>query len=85
MLQYYTEVGFEAVYDVNFSTQEGLMRGDVLLNTANHAAIYLGNGRIVQASSDRGHPETGDQTGTEIWETGYYNYPWDVVLRYKKG
>lgn len=85
MLQYYTEVGFEAVYDVNFSTQEGLMRGDVLLNTVHHTAIYLGNGRIVQASSDRGNPQTGDQTGTEIWETGYYDYPWDVVLRYKGG
>lgn len=85
MIQYFTAAGFETVYDVNFSTQEGLMRGDVLLNTVHHTAIYLGNGRIVQASSDRGYPQTGDQTGTEIWETGYYDYPWDVVLRYKRG
>lgn len=85
MVQYYTAVGFDKIYDVNFTTQEGLVRGDVLLNTVHHTAIYLGNGRIVQASSNRGHPEAGDQTGTEIWETGYYDYPWDLVLRYKGG
>ena len=85
MIQYFTAAGFDTVYDVNFATQSGLMRGDVLLNTVHHTAIYLGNGRIVQASSDRGYPQTGDQTGTEIWETGYYDYPWDVVLRYKGG
>ena len=42
---------------------------------------------MVQASSTRGHPEAGDQTGTEIWVCRYYNYSrgWDYVLRYTKG
>ena len=26
--------------------------------------------------------QTGDQTGREIYTRGYYNYPWDCVLRY---
>ena len=27
--------------------------------------------------------QTGDQTGREIYTRGYYNYPWNTVLRYK--
>lgn len=30
----------------------------------------------------KGHPETGDQTGNEISVSGYYNHPWNGVLRY---
>ena len=29
--------------------------------------------------------QTGDQTGREIYTRGYYNYPWDCVLRYSGG
>ena len=64
----------------------GLKRGDVLLHDRNHTAIYLGNGQIIQASiNERGGitgGQTGDQTGGEIGVRSYYNYPWDVVLRY---
>lgn len=64
----------------------GLRRGDVLLNCARHTALYIGDGRIVQASiNERGTATggmTGDQTGREIYERTYYNYPWDCVLRY---
>lgn len=47
------------------------------------------NGQVVQASQNEfggtTGGQTGDQTGEEIWTTGYYNYPWDCVLRYKSG
>lgn len=65
---------------VNINTGAGLRRGDVLLNQASHAALYIGSGRIVQARSNLdGVP--GDSSGQEIRVQGYYNYPWDCVLR----
>ena len=71
---------------VNLSTGAGVQAGDVLLNYARHTALALGGGRIVQASiNERGTAtggQTGDQTGREIYERAYYNYPWDCVLRY---
>lgn len=71
----------------NRATGTGMQRGDVLLNVVYHTAMYIGNGQMVQASSTRGHPEPGDQTGTEIWVCRYYNYShgWDHVLRYAGG
>ena len=72
--------GFVAVTDGT------LKRGDVLLHEKNHTALYIGNGQIVQASiNERGGitgGQSGDQTGSEIGVRSYYNYPWDVVLRY---
>lgn len=65
---------------VNLNTGAGLRRGDVLLNQANHAALYIGSGRIVQARSNL-DGKAGDSSGQEIREQGYYNYPWDCVLR----
>lgn len=71
---------------VNLSTGAGVQEGDVLLNYARHTALALGGGRIVQASiNERGTAtggQPGDQTGREIYERAYYNYPWDCVLRY---
>lgn len=71
---------------VNLSTGVGVQEGDVLLNYARHTALALGGGRIVQASiNERGTAtggQPGDQTGREIYERTYYNYPWDCVLRY---
>ena len=67
-------------------TDGTLKRGDVLLHEKNHTALYIGNGQIVQASiNERGGitgGQTGDQTGKEIHVRGYYDYPWDCVLRY---
>lgn len=60
-------------------------RGDILLNESHHAAVYLGNGRLGQFSiSERGtiHGTRGDQTGYESNVKGYYNYPWNGLLRY---
>ena len=71
---------------VNRTTQSGLKRGDVLLNEANHTAMYIGDGQMVAArinekgSITGGKP--GDQTGDEIKIQNYYNYPWDCILRY---
>ena len=73
--------GFELVNwnnDIN-----NLKRGDILLNEASHVACYIGGGKIVHASSDRGNPQSGDQTGTEIYIANYYNKPWNCVLRYQ--
>ena len=67
-------------------TDGTLKRGDVLLHEKNHTALYIGNGQIVQASiNERGGitgGQSGDQTGSEIGVRSYYDYPWDVVLRY---
>lgn len=71
---------------VNLSTGARLQAGDVLLNHKRHAALYIGNGQLVQASINEKGTTTGgaqgDQTGREIYERSYYNYPWDCVLRY---
>lgn len=71
---------------VNLSNGSGLQRGDVLLNHVHHTAMYCGNGQLVQASiNEFGSTvggQTGDQTGREFYIRSYYNYPWDVVLRY---
>lgn len=78
--------GFEVASDVDLATGAGLRPGDVLLNTVHHTAMYVGNGRICHASgNEHGGAtggQTGDQTGKEISVTGYFNFPWDVVLRY---
>ena len=71
---------------VNLSNGAGVAAGDVLLNYTRHTALALGSGRIVQASINELGTVTnglpGDQTGREIYERTYYNYPWDCVLRY---
>lgn len=63
-----------------------LKRGDVLLHERNHTAMYIGNNQLVHASINENGTikggQVGDQTGGEICIRGYYNYPWDCVLRY---
>lgn len=68
-----------------------LIRGDIILNEVHHVCVYIGNGKIVQASINelgtvRGG-QTGDQTGKEIYTRDYYVYSsgWDCVLRYPNG
>lgn len=67
-------------------TDNTLKRGDVLLHEKNHTAMYIGNGQLVHASTNEKGTikggQVGDQTGGEICVRGYYNYPWDCVLRY---
>jgi len=78
--------GFEDVTgEVNLGSSEGMQRGDVLLNRANHTAMYIGGGYLVHARSSEGNSIPGDQSGNEIRVQMYYNYPWDCVLRYTGG
>lgn len=60
--------------------------GDILLNDNNHVAVYIGGGKLAQASIDERGKITGgkggDQTGNETNIRGYYNYPWNCYLRY---
>lgn len=66
----------------NLATGSGMKRGDVLLNHTHHTAMYTGNEKIVHARGQSfGSSRTGDQ-GQEFAVTGYYNYPWNAVLRY---
>lgn len=95
------EAGFDtgsATYTGNLSgelTKRGWTRlpangspqaGDILLNDVHHVAVYLGGGRLAQASiSERGtaYGAAGDQTGRETNIRNYYNYPWNCYLRYQ--
>lgn len=88
MRSVFLRCGFELApvdaWDLTIGAQ--LEAGDVLLNDSAHCAMYIGNGQLVQASANEfggvvgGKP--GDQTGTEISVKPYYNFPWDVVLRF---
>lgn len=79
--EHFGKCGFRVdAYDGNLNDLE---RGDILLNVTYHAAIYIGNGKIVEATQSEtggvtGQP--GDQTGNEIRIGNVYNYPWTHVL-----
>ena len=78
--------GFAPVPTANLKTGKGLKKGDVLLNEVHHTAMYIGDGKVVHAAGNEYGKatggKTGDQTGKEIGVTGYFNFPWDTVLRY---
>lgn len=87
MLSVFIANGFtDVTAKVNRSTGAGLVRGDVLLNTTHHTAMYCGNGKEVEASiNEKGTAhggKPGDQTGKEFLIRSYRNYPWTNVLRY---
>lgn len=71
---------------VNFTTGSGLIEGDVLINTVHHAAIYVGDGKLVEARINEKNTvrggKPGDQTGEECWVRPYYNRPWNHAIRY---
>lgn len=90
MLGVFLKCGFRDITSqVNLSTGAGLKRGDVLLNTSHHTAMYCGNGQEVEASINEKGTATGgkpgDQTGREFLIRSYRNYPWNCVLRYEGG
>jgi len=78
--------GFAIPVNVDLRTGANLQPGDVLLNEANHTAMYIGNGQIVHATGNEWGGATGgqpgDQTGKEICIAPYFNFPWDFCLRY---
>lgn len=81
--------GFKDVTkEVNLATGSGLKKADVLLHETHHTAMYIGDGKLIHAAgNERGGAtggKTGDQTGKEICVTGYFNFPWQCVLRYSK-
>ena len=78
----FTQHGFRWIPWSQLGGASNLQRGDILLNEVQHTEIYLGNNQNVGAHSNRGYPQTGDQTGTEISVSGYYYHPWNGVLRY---
>ena len=87
MKSVFISCGFKDVRSsINLSNGSDLKRGDVLLNTVTHTAMYIGNGQIVHASINENGTttggKTGDQTGKEICIRSYYNKNWDCVLRY---
>ncbi len=82
MRSQFTQHGFQWIPWSQIGGTANLKRGDILLNEVSHTEIYLGNNQNVGAHSNRGYPQTGDQTGTEVSVSGYYNHPWDGVLRY---
>lgn len=89
MLSVFLKLGFKDVTkSINLATGAGLKRGDVLLNTARHTAMYCGNGLEVEASINEKGKATGgvpgDQTGKEFLIRAYRNYPWNYVLRYEE-
>lgn len=82
----FVKCGFKAIKYVNGMA---LKRGDVLLNEKHHTLLYLGDKKMVQASSnEKGgiyNGKTGDQTGREIYVGNFYEFSkgWDYVLRYE--
>ena len=79
--------GFKDVTNqIDLKTGSGLKKGDVLLHETRHTAMYIGGGMIVHAAGNEYGGATGgksgDQTGREICVTGYFNFPWQCVLRY---
>ena len=89
MLSVFLKCGFvDVTSSVNLATGAGLKRGDVLLNTSHHTAMYCGGGREVEASINEKGTATGgkpgDQTGREFLIRSYRNYPWNHVLRYNE-
>lgn len=87
MYAVFTKCGFKDITSsIHLPSGSGLLRGDVLLNTWKHAAMYCGNGYEVEASiNEKGTAKggkPGDQTGKEFLKRTYRNYPWTNILRY---
>lgn len=83
----FVKCGFEAI---PYKKGMALIRGDVLLNEKHHTCLYIGGGKIVQASINEKGKATGgvpgDQTSREVLVCNFYEYSkgWDYVLRYRE-
>ena len=84
MRRAFEQCGFKSIKH-GFGTV--LVKGDVLLNEKHHAAMYIGDGQIVQASiaeTGKIYGKEGDQTTREIEVRNVYRYGWDYILRYEE-
>lgn len=63
---------------------DDLEAGDILVKEGAHVAIYIGDGQVVEASSDENGgvegAESGDQTGDEIHIRDVYDFGWNKVI-----
>lgn len=87
MYNAFISCGFKDVTSkITLSSGKGLIAGDVLLNHKDHTAMMISDKQLAEASIDENGNiyggKVGDQTGKEIYTHGYYNYPWNCVLRY---
>lgn len=85
MLKDFEKAGFQILPFANVGVSD-LQIGDILLNLALHAEVYVGDGDSVGAtSSETGgyFGEAGDQTGREIEKhpVTTFNKGWNYVLR----
>lgn len=85
MLKDFEKAGFQILPFANVGVSD-LKIGDILLNLALHAEVYIGEGKTVAAtSSETGEyvGEAGDQTGQEIERhpVTTFKKQWDYVLR----
>lgn len=85
MLKDFEKAGFQILPFANVGISD-LKIGDILLNLALHAEVYVGEGQTVGAtSSETGGfvGEAGDQTGHEIERhpVTTFDKEWDYVLR----
>lgn len=85
MTKDFKDAGFQLLPFANVGLGD-LKIGDILLNLAVHAEVYVGEGKLVGAeqSENGGYSGiAGDQTGEEISEHDAYilNKGWDFVLR----
>ena len=71
----FQKAGFKC-YPLSAGTKINLQPGDVLLNEGVHTALYLGNGKIIDATSN---PANRDQIGVR---SNSKFYGWNYVLRY---
>lgn len=87
MYKAFRACGFvDVTASVDRATGRGMLPGDVVLNHSSHTAMVVREGMLVAARINEQGTATGgmsgDQTGREICQQSYYNYPWDCVLRY---
>ena len=55
--------------------------GDIYINESVHTVMYIGNGQIVHAASNRDNAP-GDSGDKEILVASWYQNNWTTVLRY---
>lgn len=86
MVNVFLSTGFtDVTSSITLSSGAGLKYGDVLWKSG-HTELVCGELEIVGASANENGEatggQTGDQTGKEIRVRGYYNGPWEKVLRW---